>query len=87
MNNTKQTLRGPSNIRIELDAAQIFPEDPGQGAPAMVYHRNLSGTYWCAHDTGELDGVTLPPALYQWLDNQFDAVDAFMERFAEGVQQ
>jgi len=35
----KQTLKGPEGLIIKLDSDQIFPDDPGQGTPAMVIQR------------------------------------------------
>lgn len=78
----KQTIKGPSGIRIELDASEIYPDDPGAGAPAMVYRGRESGTYWCAVDTGELGDELLPQGALNWLHNQFDAVDAFMNKYS-----
>jgi hypothetical protein len=79
----RKTLTGPQGVRIELDSAQIFPDDPGQGTPAMVYVGPESGTFWCAIDTGELIcGATeyqLSAAQLNWLRTQEDAVGEFME--------
>lgn len=73
-------LTGPDGIRILLDSAQIFPDDPGAGTPAMVYVGKHAGTYWCALDTGDIDcgGFTLSNAQWNWLDNQFDTVSEFV---------
>ena len=77
---TTKTLKGPNGLRIELDASQIFPDDPGAGAPAMVYKGRDSGTYWCALDTGELGDATLPQSALNWLDAQLDTVEAFIDQ-------
>jgi hypothetical protein len=50
----RKTLTGPEGIRLELDSAEIFPDDPGQGTPAMVYLGNHSATYWWATGEGSL---------------------------------
>lgn len=65
-------LKGPGGIRIELDPTEHYPEDPGQGTPAMVYYENYSATYQCALNEGELDcgGYTLTPAQSRWLADQ-----------------
>lgn len=69
----KQTLRGPCGFFLILDPSEIILDDPGAGTPAMLYGpRNISGTYWCAVDAGECDGVELPAAVMRWLDS--DAV-------------
>ncbi len=78
---TKEILRGPNGIRIELDSTEIFPADPGQGTPAMVYLGQRSATYWCAVDTGELDGeYALNRRDLQWLGEQDERVGAFLRQ-------
>lgn len=48
------TFKGPEGLRLELDAGQIFPEDPGQGTPVLVVLANGdSGTYGCVTSEGE----------------------------------
>ena len=76
---TTKTLTGPNGIRIELDASQVFPADPGAGTPAMVYMARESATYWCALDTGELDGRKLRQPELDWLESQIDTVEAFID--------
>ena len=82
---TTQTLSGPNGLRLVLDSAQIFPDDPGQGTPAMVYHGNASATYWCACGEGELlgpncEGVPLSYQQNAWLEQQEDMVNEFIEK-------
>jgi hypothetical protein len=75
---TKVTIHGPKGLRIELDAAQIFPSNPGNGTPAMVYRNGYSATFFCAMDTGELDcgTVELSDTECRWLNSQEgDVVD------------
>ena len=83
---TKKTIKGPGGIRIELDSAEIFPDDPGQGTPAMVYLGGYSATYWCAADTGELDCGEKQLSITQcnWLHEVEDEVNAFVEDNAPG---
>lgn len=71
-----------SEYRVELDPSQVFPDDPGNGTPEMVYGPNdTSGTFFCTIDTGELDGIRLPFAVLAWLgsDHVVNAIDAFWE--------
>ncbi len=43
-------------LQVILDKTQVFPDDPGQGTPAMVYNeRGASATLTCAMNEGELD--------------------------------
>lgn len=51
---TKKTYYG-FGLKIVLDRSQVFPDDPGQGTPAMVYSASgASATLWCAMSEGEL---------------------------------
>ena len=78
MTSTTLTLRG-AGLTIVLDAREIIPDDPGAGTPALVTCGRHTGTYFCALDTGDLGGVyTLTDAQRQWLDDQFDRVEAFL---------
>ena len=76
--NTKKTLQGPNGLRILLNSCEIFPNDPGNGTPAMVQFFGYSSTYWCAADTGELLGTDrwgnddvrdLTPRQLRWLQS------------------
>jgi hypothetical protein len=69
-----------------LDSAEIFPDDPGQGTPAMVHKGSASSTYWCACGEGELLGancesVALTVRECNWLDMQELAVADFLDEF------
>ncbi len=73
--------------KVELDPAQVFPDDPGQGTPAMLYGpRGASATFYCAEDTGELtsqDGDSteeIPHLVCIWLGDVYDDVDELIER-------
>lgn len=63
-----------SRFRIVMDDSEIFPHDPGQGTPLMVYGpKNSSSTFTCALCEGELDGYgELPPSILRWLDDVSD---------------
>jgi hypothetical protein len=78
---TRRTLTGPGGLLLVLDSAQIFPDDPGQGTPAMVHKGRYDATFWCALDTGELDcgGYELSDSERLWLEAQEPAVSEFME--------
>jgi hypothetical protein len=57
-----------------LDPEEIYPDDPGQGTPAMVYGPNgMASTYNCAVNEGELcDGdrvLELPARVLAWLQS------------------
>ena len=76
----KVTLQGPDRLRLVLDRAEIVPNDPGAGTPAMVYLGTRSATYGCACDTGELDGgeAILTPHQVAWLQGRDGLVYAFL---------
>lgn len=67
--------------RVELDTDEVYPDDPGQGTPAMVYYRDGSATYWCAVGEGEVDGkefIRLPPRVLEWLESLENEIDEFL---------
>lgn len=76
-----------SRFRVELDSSEIYPDDPGNGTPAMLFGpRGASSTFQCALDTGEmqlLDHYTeIPPSVQQWLESLEDEVEAFLSENA-----
>lgn len=89
----KVTIPCPTDKRyfIELDPAEVFTDDPGQGTPEMVYGPDgASGTYACATDTGELTcgdsaatSAAIPQSVLAWLDS--DAVTARIDEFWDAV--
>lgn len=83
----KRILKGPGGWTLELDSDEIFPEDPGQGTPAMVYSedRNCSGTYWCVCETGEIDcQYPVPSRVMKWLNSE--QVESIVEEFMKGCK-
>lgn len=82
-------------LMVELDTAEIHPDDPGQGTPAMVYEihedpdplfsRNpvskASASYHCALDTGELECGEYPLCHQetQWLASLSPLVTSFLD--------
>lgn len=60
------------NITVTADTTEVYPHDPGNGAPIMVDHRNgCCATMPCALDQGVLDGdqraVVLGNSTLRWL--------------------
>lgn len=83
----KKTLRGPGGLHVELDTDQVFPDDPGNGTPALVYNarRTHNATFQCALGTGELLGfgaddsvVLLGNESMKWLESIEDEVYKFL---------
>lgn len=68
----KSEHAGPYGVILELDTAQCFPDDPGQGTPAIVHYGGGTATYACANGTGyvysDKDGdIELPGPVRAWL--------------------
>jgi hypothetical protein len=68
------------SYKLVLDSSEIYPSDPGNGTPAMVYCGKRSGTYGCVSDTGVLDDdLEVPAKVMEWLHRMAEAVDIFIE--------
>lgn len=78
-------------LRLELDAREIFPDDPGLGTPAMVYvgvrEMQWGGTYHCALGEGELIWIgagtvhatrEISDRESRWLESNGELVDDFI---------
>jgi hypothetical protein len=87
--NTKQFRKmfGHVILTVELDRREMFPEDPGQGTPAMVILQSVSGkrvidcgTLNCALGSSELSdkGTVLTPEQLEWLQSLETEVEAFL---------
>jgi hypothetical protein len=79
MSDTVKTIT-KDGWKLVLDKSEIFPDDPGQGTPAMVYAPNGdSATYNCATDTGEIgDYQRIPNSIHNWLLDKEDEVQEFL---------
>src|SRR3990167_6895428 len=84
-----ETLRGPGGLMIVLDASQIFPDDPGNGTPALVVRPFGKGTstFWCANDTGEIDGEEMTGAQKVWLDSCEEAVNQWVDLRSAAIRR
>lgn len=74
-----QIFRGPGGIKLELNAAEIFPNDPGQGTPALLTLPNgETGTFNAIYHTGETaDGTELSQNQNRWLEEISEQVAAW----------
>lgn len=82
--NPNQVINGPKGIRLELDASEIFPDDPGMGTPRLVWVGKESMTLDCAMDNvGEIipDAKTFEDAkwAYDWLKSLSDDADKWLD--------
>lgn len=77
----KQILRGPSGLKLELDASQIYPDDPGQGTPALVVRGNATASLECALQEGELGWgeYFLSPDQSKWLNEIYSEANAWLD--------
>lgn len=76
---TRKVLRGPGGIKLILDQSEVFPDDPGNGTPAIVQLRDKTSTFWCAQGTGVIDDYyRMNAEQSRWLDEQEDELMAFL---------
>lgn len=79
-----QTFHGPDGWTLVADRREVFPDDPGQGTPLMVYgpKATCSGTLNRVLDTAETDTNTgriepVPGRVLAWLENTTEQAEAF----------
>jgi hypothetical protein len=88
INAPKQTLRGPDGIKLELDANEVYPHDPGMGTPALLTLKSGDTvTFACALDTGEAENETLTGAQQDWLAKLADGVDNWLTVQVQVIKQ
>ena len=82
MDKQTKTLTGPRGVQLILDRTQVFPDDPGNGTPAIVLYRTGSATYWCAVNEGQVDAhegtIRLPQSVLDWLDSKETELEQFL---------
>ena len=76
-NKSNQIIKGPGGLVLELDARQIFPNDPGLGTPALLSLEGCTATFWCALNECEVEFISLTAAQQTWLDSLEDAVNSW----------
>ena len=73
------------NVKLVLQQDECFPDEPGQGTPAMVYLRIhgevVSSTYWCCMDEGDIEGYTLSESIMEWLETRRKQVDRHLDEW------
>lgn len=64
---------------LKCDTSEVFPDDPGNGTPLMVYAPNgETGTLYCTPGEGVISGdeQEVPEPVMRWLDSiQSEAED------------
>lgn len=78
-------FRGPDGWTLVADRREVYPEDPGQGTPLMVYGPRAasSGTLGRVLDTAEVDGPgcrldEVPSRVMRWLERVADEAQAWV---------
>ena len=81
-----QTYRGPHGWTLVADRRQVFPDDPGNGTPLMVYAPRMCGwgTLGRVLATGEVDDnsgavIVVPPDVLTWLEDAEDNATEWLE--------
>ena len=77
---------GPNGWTLVADRREVFPEDPGNGTPLMVYAPRMagSGTLGRVLDTGEIDDtrcalMEVPASVMTWLDEVADTAETWLD--------
>ena len=68
---TIRTLTGPKGYKVQLDTSEVFPDDPGQGTPALVIAPSGdTGTYWAVTGEGTIgdNDTPVPHIVSEWLN-------------------
>jgi len=69
-------------IRVDFDASEIYPDDPGAGTPVLVTMHDGSGTYHCVREMGEIVGdettYVLNSRQVQWLWDIGEKVESWL---------
>jgi hypothetical protein len=74
-----QTVTGPDGIELHLDAGEIFPNDPGQGTPAIVkLSTGDTATFNCVDNTLEVSGIDLTSTQQNWIRSLSSTVDDWL---------
>jgi hypothetical protein len=93
MNATHRTLTGPNGLKVVLDANEIYPNDPGQGTPALVTLKvgdtEYTASFACASSEGELDcgSYQLNDDQKDWLASVEPDVDAWLTGHTQRLHQ
>ncbi|MBJ6984015.1 hypothetical protein [Luteimonas sp. MC1750] len=80
------TFNGPHGWMLVADRREVFPDDPGNGTPLMVYapKATASGTLGRVLDTAEVDEARnanareVPGDVMTWLENVADQAQTFV---------
>jgi hypothetical protein len=68
-----------NGLRIECDASEIHPMDPGQGTPLLVCLGGRTASLDCAAGEGEIDGEPLNYLQMHFLHKWQDWCEAWLD--------
>lgn len=69
----KKILNGPGGLILELDRSEWYPEDPGNGCPALVVYKGQTASLNCAIEEEAVWSdvrVCLSKKQVKWLQDQ-----------------
>jgi hypothetical protein len=68
-----------AGYKLKLDKDQVFPNDPGQGTPAMITSPSgKTATYNCVMDQGTVDDEDVPERIYRHFELMEDEINEFL---------
>lgn len=83
-----RVLHGPDGIKLELDQTEVYPDDPGQGTPALVILKTgQTATFWCADEQGEVDGIPLSNQQKEWLHGKEELVNQLIHEWTAAARR
>jgi len=86
----KQKIKGPDRLILELDADEIYPDDPGMGTPVLVSipsdFDRVFASFECAVNELEIEGFTLTDAQINWLNDIEYAVNTWLSTHSKIAQ-
>lgn len=86
MRQNTRKYEGPHGWTLIADRREVYPDDPGNGTPLMVYGPRMcgSGTLGRVLDTGEVDDpngavIVVPQSVMDWLNDGEETAQAWLD--------
>ena len=80
-------VEGPSGYHLTVDLDEVYPDDPGAGAPFLIEDdEGASGTFWAAYYEGEIEGALSPLTGRCVLNKLSEKVQGWVRTTAEGIK-
>ena len=75
MSNRTWKIEGPRGYYLTVDLDEVYPDDPGAGAPFLIEtDAGASGTFWAARNEGEIEGAKLPEKVQDWVSSGVEQI-------------